>query len=94
MQLTLFDGIKSRAFRSYFAVGTMVILIRLSIQEIAVAFEACIAAFAAFMAAVLVSAMPSTFVYMNYFENDLAEDVIEGTRETDVQVVAMMTSFG
>ena len=84
---TLYNGIRSRVFRSYFAVGTIVIIIRLSIQEIAVAFETYVAAFAVFMGAVLVSALLSTFVYLNYFENDLAEDVIEGARETEVQVV-------
>jgi len=85
---TLYNGIRSRVFRSYFAIGTLIIIVRLSIQEIAVAFEMYVAAFAVFMGAVLVSALLSTFVYLNYFENDLAEDVIEGSRETEVQVVA------
>jgi hypothetical protein len=87
-QFTLYDGIRTRVFRSYFAVGTIVIIVRLSIQEIAVAFETYTAAFAAFMVVVLMSALISTFVYMNYFENDLAEDVIEESRGTKVQVVA------
>ena len=87
-QFTLYDGIRTRVFRSYFAVGTIIIIVRLSIQELAVAFETYVAAFAAFMGAVLVSALLSTFVYMNYFENDLAEDVVEASRETEVRIVA------
>ena len=86
-QFALYEGIRSRVFRSYFAIGTIIILIRLSIQEIAVAFEIYAAAFAAFMCAVLVSALLSTFVYLNYFENDLVEDVVEGSREIEVRVV-------
>jgi hypothetical protein len=86
-QFTLYNGVRSRVFRSYFAVGTIIILIRLSIQEIAVAFETYVIAFSAFMAAVLASALLSTFVYLNYFENCLADDVIEGLRGTEIQVV-------
>ena len=85
-QFTLYNGIRSRVFRSYFAVGTIIILVRLSIQEIAVAFETYVAAFVAFIMALLLSALLSTFVYLNYFENDLAEDVIEGLRGTEVRV--------
>jgi len=87
-QFTLYDGIRSRVFRSYFAVGTIVILIRLSIQDIAVAFETYVAAFAAFMGSVLVSSLLATYVYLAYFENDLAEDVVDGVRGTEVRVVA------
>ena len=85
-RFTLYDGIRARVFQSYFAVGTIVILVRLSIQEIAVAFETYVAAFATFMVALLILALLSTFVYLNYFENHLAEDVIEGVKETEVQV--------
>ena len=85
-QFTLFDGIRSRMFQSYFAIGTIVILVRLSIQEIAVALEHFVFAFAAFMVTLLVSATVVTFVYLNYFENKLAEDIIEGLRGTEVQV--------
>lgn len=86
-RFTLFNGIRARVFQSYFAVGTIVIMVRLSIQDIAVAFETYVAAFAVFMAVLLISALLSTFVYLNYFENRLAEDVIEGVRETEVQIV-------
>jgi len=94
-QFTLYNGIRSRVVQSYFAIGTIIILIRLSIEEIAVAIEAYAAAFSAFMGAVLVSALISTFVYLNYFENDLAEDVVEGLKGTEVQVTAStLTSRG
>ena len=87
-RFTLYDGIRSRIFRSYFAIGTIVIIVRLSIQEIAVSLEVYAAAFAVFMGAVLASALLSTFVYLNYFENGVAEDVIEELRGTEVQVTA------
>lgn len=87
-QFTLYDGIRSRVFRSYFAIGTIVILIRLSIQDIAVAFETYVAAFAAFMGSVLVSSLLATCVYLAYFENDLVGDVVDGLRGSEIQVAS------
>jgi len=86
-QFTLYDGVRSRVLRSYFAIGTIVIIVRLSIQEIAVAFETYVAAFSAFMGTVFLSALLSTFVYLNYFENTLTADVVEGVRETEVRII-------
>ena len=86
-QFTLYEGIRSRMFQSYFAVGTIVILVRLSIQEIAVALEYFVFAFAAFMITLFISASVITFVYLNYFENKLTEDIVEGLRGTEVQVI-------
>jgi len=86
-QFTLYSGIRSRVFQSYFAVGTILILFRLSLQEIAVAFETYFVGFAAFMIVLSGSSFLSTFVYFNYFENGLAEDVTDDLRETEVEVV-------
>jgi hypothetical protein len=87
-QFTLYDGIRSRIFRSYFAIGTIIILVRLSFKEVAVAIPTYATGFSTFMSAMLVSALLSTFVYFAYFENDLASDVIDGLRGTEVLVVA------
>jgi hypothetical protein len=86
-QFTLYNGIRARVFQSYFAVGTIIILLRLSVQEIAVALETYVMAFAAFMIAVLGSAFLCTFVYLNYFENELAEDIVDELRGTEVEIV-------
>jgi hypothetical protein len=86
-QFTLYNGLKSRMFQSYFAVGTIFILVRVSIQEIAIAFELYVVAFATFMLVLLGSAILSTFVYLNYFENELAEDIAGELRGTEVQVI-------
>jgi hypothetical protein len=86
-QFTLYNGLKSRMFQSYFAVGTIFILVRVSIQEIAIAFELYVVAFATFMLVLLGSAILSTFVYLNYFENELAEDIAGELRGTEVRVV-------
>jgi MFS family permease len=83
---TLYHGIRSRVLQSYMAVGTIVIFVRLSIQDISIALEAYVAAFAAFMIVLLGAALLSTFVYYNYFENILAQDIIEGLRGTDLRI--------
>ena len=83
---TLYNGIRSRVFQSYLAVGTIVIFVRLSIREISVALETYVAAFAAFMIVLLGFALLSTFVYYNYFENSLAEDIVDGLCGTEVRI--------
>jgi MFS family permease len=88
-EFTLYNGIRSRVFQSYFAIGTIVILVRLSIQEIAVALESFVFAFAAFMGTLLMSATVTTYVYLNYFENALTEDVVEGLTGTEVRVIGL-----
>lgn len=84
---TLYKGIRSRMFQSYFALGTIIILLRVSIREIAVAFETFVGAFSVFMVSLLGSALLATFVYFNYFENGLVEDIVEELRGTEVDVV-------
>lgn len=83
---TLYKGIRSRMFQSYFAFGTLFILLRVSFQEIAVAFETYVAAFSVFMFSLLGSALLATFVYFNYFENRIAEDIVEELRGTEVEI--------
>jgi hypothetical protein len=72
-EFTLYNGIKARVFQSYFAVGTIVIIVRLSISEISVTDY--IAGFASFMIMLFLTSVLCTFVYFNYFENALAEDI-------------------
>jgi hypothetical protein len=70
---TLFNGIRARIFQSYVALGTLIILIRLSITQIEP--EAYLAGFASFMVMLTGCALVCTFVYLNYFENSLIEDI-------------------
>lgn len=84
---TLYKGIRSRLFQSYFAIGTIVLLLRVSIREVAVAMDTYLAGFSIFMASLLGSSLLATFVYLNYFENGLAEDVVRELRGTEVSIV-------
>lgn len=70
---TLYTGVRSRLLQSYLAIGTLVILVRLAISTIDV--EAYLLWFAAFLAALLWISLTFTFVYFNYFEEQLVEDI-------------------
>jgi hypothetical protein len=78
---TLYKGIRARLFQSYFAVGTLIIIVRLSISRTNA--EAYVLGFSAFMSALLSVAVMSTFLYLNNFENDLAEDIVSDFRGED-----------
>ncbi len=71
---TLFKGIRARLFQSYFAVGTLIVLVRLSISKIEIG--AFVSGFSLFMLTLLSIAIISSFVYMNNFENGLTEDIV------------------
>jgi hypothetical protein len=69
----LFDGLRARIFQSYIALGTLVILVRLSISEIDLGTYAL--GFTTFMGFLFITAVMCTYVYLNNFENGLAEDI-------------------
>ena len=71
---TLFNGIRARLFQSYFAVGTLIVIIRISISRIDL--EAFVIGFSTFMVVLLTVAVTTTFLYLNNFENGLAEDIV------------------
>jgi MFS family permease len=70
---TLFNGLRARIFQSYIALGTLVILVRLSISEIDIGAYAL--GFTSFMGFLFTTAVMCTYVYLNNFENGLAEDI-------------------
>ncbi len=79
----LYDGIRSRLFQSYLAIGTIIILIRLSISTIDV--QIYLLWFTAFVVVLLGISLVFTFVYFNYFEEELVENIsstYERNRET------------
>jgi len=72
-EFTLYNGIRARMFQSYFAVGTIVVIVRLSISEVST--TAYLEGFFSFMFMLVLVSILCTFVYLNYFENALAEDI-------------------
>ena len=69
----LYDGIKSRIFRSYVAVGTLLIFIRLTLSE--VDLETFLTGFASYAASLTVVAFGFSFVFFNFFSFDLSGDI-------------------
>jgi hypothetical protein len=80
----LYDGIRSRLFQSYLAIGTIIILIRLSISTIDAGTY--LMWFTAFVVVLFGISVAFTFVYFNYFEEGLVENIsssFERKRETE-----------
>jgi hypothetical protein len=82
---TLFNGVRARLFQSFVAVGTLVILVRLSITKIDL--ETYLTGFSSFMVMLFSSALMCTFVYLNNFENGLADDIATGFRPAETVTV-------
>ncbi len=72
----LFDGIKSRIFRSYIAVGTIVVFIRISLSEAEA--QTYLLGLGFYLSTLALTALMFTFVYFNYFDKDLTHDVVAG----------------
>lgn len=70
---TLYDGIKSRVFRSYIAISTLFIFIRLTLSRVEVG--AYLVGFGGYLAALSGIAFSFTFIYFNYFAEDLSSDI-------------------
>ncbi|MFO7791567.1 MAG: hypothetical protein R6W73_01110 [Candidatus Saliniplasma sp.] len=71
----LFDGIRSRLMSLVLALGTIILFLRLALE--AVNFEALLYSFFFYFFGFIVNAIFITFVYFNYFENSLAEDILQ-----------------
>ena len=69
----LYDGLRSRLLGTLVAVGTMITIIRLALRDIAV--STILSSFFSYYASFLLLAAIFAFVYFNYFEDGLAEDV-------------------
>ncbi len=70
---TLYDGIKSRVFRSYIAISTLFIFIRLTLSRVEIG--AYLVGFGGYLAALAGIAFSFTFIYFNYFAEDLSSDI-------------------
>ena len=72
-EFTLYQGVRSRLLQTFFAIGTFLLLIRVLISGTDV--EAFVSGFSSFMAMLLLISLITTFVYLNFFENELVEDI-------------------
>jgi hypothetical protein len=70
----LYDGIKARIFRSYIAVGTLVVFVRMSLTTTDLGAYAL--DLVGYVSALLAAATLFTFVYYNYFDREMTVDII------------------
>ena len=75
----LFNGLSSRMFQTLVAFGTILILVRMALRN--PGFWSVLQSFIGFFMFFLAGVLLITFVYFNYFENDLAEDIIRKYEE-------------
>ena len=69
----LYDGLRSRVYGTLVALGTLMLVIRLALRE--VPLSTILSAFFSYYTVFLLLAGLFTFVYFNYFEDNLAADV-------------------
>ncbi|UCG70021.1 MAG: hypothetical protein JSV09_03125 [Thermoplasmata archaeon] len=75
----LFDGLKSRMLQTIVAFGTILIIVRIALKH--PGFWGVIQSFIGFFMFFFAGILIFTFVYFNYFENDLAEDIVRKYKE-------------
>ena len=75
----LYSGIAYRMYRTFVTLGTLIIIIRLALKNVNP--RDVIAAFPIYYMFFITIIFILTFVYFNYFENDLAKDVADRFNE-------------
>ncbi len=71
----LYDGLKSRMAQTLTVVGTLIVFIRLTL--VSIDFETMVQTFGIFYLFFVIGAMIFTFVYFNYFDDDLGMSVAD-----------------
>ena len=71
----LYSGIAYRMYRTFVTLGTLIIIIRLALKNVNP--RDVIATFPIYYVFFIITIFFLTFVYFNYFENDLAKDVAD-----------------
>ena len=71
----LFDGLKSRMLQTLVAFSTLILIVRMAVVR--PGFREFIGAFLGFFVLFIIGVIMTTFVYFNYFENDLAYDIAQ-----------------
>ena len=77
----LYSGVAYRMYRSFVTLGTLIIIIRLALKNVNP--RDVIAAFPIYYVFFIITIFFLTFVYFNYFENDLAKDI--ASRFTEIK---------
>ncbi len=70
----LYDGIRARIFRSYIAVGTIVVFVRMFHPDTEI--QSYVVGFGGYLTALVTTALMFTFIYFNYFDRELTKDII------------------
>ncbi len=78
-EFTLYNGIRSRLLQSFFAIGTLLLIARVLISETDI--ENFVVGFVGFMVSLTMVSLLCTFVYLNFFENDLVQDIAAGFQQ-------------
>jgi len=71
----LFNGVRSRIFQTFIALGTLALLIRLAVEELRPG--ELLEQFFYFYLTLSLLAILFTFVYFNYFESDLVQNIFD-----------------
>ena len=72
---TLYGGIRSRMLRTFLVIGSLLIFIRITIEEIGVG--EVLLNFTAYIISLALFSVLFSFVYFNFFENELAKRVVK-----------------
>lgn len=75
----LFHGLSSRMFQTIVAFGTLLLLVRLAIRN--PQFLSVLLSFLTYSLFYVAGILIFTFIYFNYFENDLAADIVKRYNE-------------
>jgi hypothetical protein len=69
----LYDGLSARMFQTLFAFSTLILIVRLALEKSEV--QSVLLSFASFYIFFVIGVLIFTYIYFNYFENDLASDI-------------------
>jgi uncharacterized membrane protein len=70
----LFDGLKSRMLQTIVAFSTLILIVRMAVVR--PGFQEFMMSFLGFFMLFIIGVVTTSFVYFNYFENDLAADIV------------------
>jgi hypothetical protein len=75
----LYDGLSARMFQTLFAFSTIILIVRLALEKSEV--QSVLLSFASFYIFYVIGVLIFTYIYFNYFENDLANDIAKKYEE-------------
>ncbi|UCE37487.1 MAG: hypothetical protein JSW00_18865 [Thermoplasmata archaeon] len=79
----LFDGLKSRMLQTIVAFSTLILFVRMALVR--PGFKDIIGDFLGYFMLFIITVIVTTFVYFNYFENDLAYDIARKYEEIKIR---------